>query len=397
MSDQAVFCLHGPVNWQLMPHGSLANKRLAVKDLFAIKGFKNGAGNPDWLRQAKPAEHTSDAVNKLMHQGCELVGLTQTDEMAYSLEGNNQHYGAAENPRLPGHACGGSSMGSAAAVAANSADIGLGTDTGGSIRVPASYCGLFGIRPSHGVIEPAGLLPLAPAFDTTGWFCQQADLLSQVGDVLLPAQVQTIVDELVIFDALFELVEPSLARLLRAELERVKPHFKKVRSLEIDDQQLISQLADAFRVLQGREIGRTHGDWVTTAKPHFAPPIAQRFAMAMALTEAEEQRAKQVQAKWCALLAANLSPHSALFLPTTPTTAPQLGADTTDLRMQILTLTAIAGLAGAAQVHLPLINVPLEKQVAPYGFSLLMTAGNDRTLLQLVKTLTASLTQQDEN
>ena len=133
--NTAIFCEHGPKEWQVISTGSLAGLRLAVKDLFAVKGEKNSAGNPDWFKLAQPAERTSFAVERLMEQGTNFVGFTQTDELAYSLEGNNVHYGAAENPKLAGHACGGSSMGSAAAVAAGLADIGLGTDTGGSIRL----------------------------------------------------------------------------------------------------------------------------------------------------------------------------------------------------------------------------------------------------------------------
>ncbi|WP_245961481.1 amidase family protein [Thalassotalea euphylliae] len=393
--DSAIFCNHGPKGWQARDKGELAGLRLAVKDLFTVQGHKNSAGNPEWFRQALAATETSDSVNKLMMQACQFVGFTHTDELAYSLEGNNHHYGAAQNPKLAGHSCGGSSMGSAAAIAADLADIGLGTDTGGSIRVPASYCGLYGIRPSHGVISVQGLLPLAPAFDTTGWLTNSAELLSMVGNVLLPKQPIYKVEELLVCQSLFDLVEPELANALSNKLDEIVPYFAKVREFDIADTGILDELADAFRILQGREIARTHEQWLTSLSPdfsaHFAPAISARFEMALALTAAEEAQAKKVQQRWQKVMQ-QLTSSSALFLPTTPTVAPKLGADTSALRAKILTLTAMAGLSGAAQVHLPDISIPVDsnlpaqndsESLAPYGYSLLMAANSDRTLLNL--------------
>ncbi|ALQ09973.1 amidase (plasmid) [Pseudoalteromonas sp. Bsw20308] len=387
-----IFCDHGPTLWQTNHSGVLANNRLAVKDVFAVKGERNSAGNPHWFKTAKPAQNTASSVNKLMTAGCNFIGFTHTDELAYSLEGNNIHYGAAQNPKLKGHACGGSSMGSAAAVAANLADIGLGTDTGGSIRIPASYCGLYGIRPSHNVIEKDGLIPLAPPFDTIGWLTQSAELLSDVGSVLLPNQAINNVDTLVICEPLFELVDPALQAPLKQLLEKTKPNFKHHKEFELPNSNLLNELADSFRVLQGRAIAKTHKDWLQLPGqlPQFAPAIAARFNMALALTDQEEQEALKVQTQWQTLIAKNLNTNSCLFLPTTPTTAPKLGADTSALRMQIITLSAIAGLSGSAQVHLPLADLANDH---PYGFSLMMSHGNDKSLLACVKHLAAHFKQ----
>ena len=387
-----IFCDHGPNAWQTQTHGTLVNKRLAVKDVFAVKGERNSAGNPSWFKAAKPAQQTASAVNKLMNEGCSFTGFTHTDELAYSLEGNNIHYGAAQNPKLKGHASGGSSMGSAAAVAAKLADIGLGTDTGGSIRIPASYCGLFGIRPSHNVIEKDGLIPLAPPFDTIGWLTQNAELLSDVGNVLLPNQAINNVDTLVICEPLFELVDPVLQAPLKQLLEKTKPYFKHHKEFELPNSSLLNELADSFRILQGRAIAKTHKDWLQLPGqlPLFAPAIAARFNMALALTAQEEQEALNVQTQWQTLIAKNLNTNSCLFLPTTPTTAPKLGADTSALRMQIITLSAIAGLSRSAQVHLPLANL---ENGHPYGFSLMMSHGNDKSLLACVQQLAAHFKQ----
>ncbi|TYK66632.1 amidase [Colwellia echini] len=383
----AIFCAHGPKNWQTTKQGALAGLRLGVKDLFAVAGEKNSAGNPDWFAQAAKATTTASAIDKLMAQGCQFVGFTHTDEIAYSLEGNNIHYGVAENPKVKGHACGGSSMGSAAAVAANLVDIGLGTDTGGSVRIPASYCGLFGIRPSHGVIAKDGLIPLAKDFDTIGWLTNSASLLQEVGDVLLPAQTVNQVNTLLVCEPLFDLVATELQPLLEQSLTQAKQHFSHCRSFNLANTEIISELADAFRILQGRNIAQQHGQWISAQNPIFSAAVAGRFTMAMSLTEQEEREALKVQKAWQKIMADNLNTSTCLFLPTTPTTAPKIGADTSTLRMQILTLSAIAGLSRSAQVHLPFSQ---SAQGHPYGFSLLMSQGNDKSLLETCQNLAAS-------
>lgn len=389
-NKKAIFCQHGPTKWQTHYEGPLTGQRLAVKDLFSVEGEKNGAGNPDWLTQANIAKKSASSINKLMTQGCLFVGFTHTDEIAYSLEGNNTHYGAAENPKVSGHACGGSSMGSAAAVAANLADIGLGTDTGGSIRIPASYCGLYGIRPSYDVVAKDGLIPLSPPFDTVGWLTRNADLLQKIGKVLLPNQVVNTVDTLVIEEELFDFITPELQPVILALLDKTKHQFSHHKALKLPKSNILSELADAFRILQGRAIAKQHSQWINEQQPSFSPAIAARFSMAMALTEAEEVEALVIQKNWCNIINKNLNGNSCLFLPTTPTTAPKLGEDTSDLRMQIITLSAIAGLSGSAQVHLPLSKA---KNGHPYGFSLMMSHGNDKSLLSAVAQISNSFSQ----
>ena len=98
-NNKGIFCNHGPTLWQTNHSGVLANNRLAVKDVFAVKGERNSAGNPNWFKTAKPAQNTASSVNKLMTAGCNFIGFTHTDELAYSLEGSNIHYGAAQNPK----------------------------------------------------------------------------------------------------------------------------------------------------------------------------------------------------------------------------------------------------------------------------------------------------------
>ncbi|WP_158969315.1 amidase family protein [Paraglaciecola sp. L3A3] len=397
-NHNGIFCNHGPKNWSLVDindsqnNSPLIAKRLAVKDLFSVKGYKNSAGNPDWLATHDVALNTADSLQTLMSKGCTFVGFTHTDEIAYSLEGNNIHYGSAENPKLSGHMCGGSSMGSAAAVAADLADIGLGTDTGGSIRIPASYCGLYGIRPSHGLISNKGLIGLAPEFDTTGWFTQDATLLKQVAEALLPTQAVKAVDTLLSCDALLELVEGNYRQALDNCLSHITPNFKQHKKLKIS-RTLLSQLPDSFRILQGRAIAREHRVWLEQSQPNFAPGIQQRFSMALALTEQDELEARQIQSQLIALIQGNMTDQTCLFLPTTPTAAPKIGQSIDDLRMKLINLSAIAGLTGSTQVHMPLTVAPVKinNQLVPYGFSLMMLTGQDQSLLTLCQSLSQQL------
>lgn len=159
------------------PGGPLAGLTFAAKDMFDVAGHPTGGGNPDWARQNPIPDRHARAVQALLDAGCTLVGKTIPDEVSLGILGENAFEGTPGNPAAPGHVPGGSSSGSASAVAAGMCDTALGTDMGGSVRVPASFCGLYGIRPTHGRLDLAGMLPQAPTPDTTGWFARGADAL----------------------------------------------------------------------------------------------------------------------------------------------------------------------------------------------------------------------------
>src|SRR5216683_2010461 len=145
--------------------GPLAGLSFAAKDLFDVAGYPTGGGNPDWARTHPVPTRHAWAVQTLLDAGATLIGKTITDEISLGILGENPFEGTPRNPRAPGRVPGGSSAGSAAAVAAGLSDIALGTDTGGSVRVPASFCGLYGIRPTHGRLDLAGMMAQAPSSD----------------------------------------------------------------------------------------------------------------------------------------------------------------------------------------------------------------------------------------
>ena len=397
--DQRVFAWRGQYANPHAGSGSLAGLRLGVKDLFHIAGLPTAAGNPDWLASHTIPEQTSPVVMQLLNAGAELIGKTQTDELAYSLNGLNIHYGAPLNPVNPDRLPGGSSSGSAVAVAAGDIDIGLGTDTGGSIRVPASYNGLFGIRTTHGLISSEQMVPLAPLFDTVGWFARDALTLARVGEVLLPddlsrqfpnkpengsLRIALVLPQQNLASQQGALWTPAHQAWLKeqSQLTGFKPILLK--------SDWLSRASQCFRTLQGRAIWQTHGEWITTNQPTFAPDIHARFQWCATLTDADQATAEAEREALQADIASWFTDVDLILLPTTPGAAPLLGADASwmdSYRTQLMGLTAPAGLAGLPQVHLPVLT----EQGAPCGVSLLGKRGADKALLQLAIDLCGEL------
>ena len=363
------------------PGGPLAGIAFAAKDLFDVAGFPTGAGNPDWARtHPVPARH-AEAVAAMLAAGATLAGKTHTDELAFSLNGENAHYGTPVNPRAPGRIPGGSSSGSASAVAGGAVDTALGTDTGGSVRVPASYCGLYGIRTTHGAVSVAGLVPLAPRFDVVGWFAREAGLLARVGDALLPDGPAAPVTRLVRLEDAFAIGGEAVAEALAPALARLAERLP-VTEATLAPGGLAAWFAQ-FRTLQGRDAWRTHGAWVTEHEPAFGPGVRERFAWAAGLTAAAEAEAEAVRAEALRVLDAILPPGTALLLPTAPGIAPRLatpGAELEAFRTRAMTLTCIAGLGGLPQVSVPAGTL----EGCPVGLSVIGARGADRALLQAV-------------
>ncbi|OHV36140.1 hypothetical protein BCD49_21110 [Pseudofrankia sp. EUN1h] len=392
VSTAAVWRIRGEPLVAGADQGPLRGLTVAVKDLFAVAGHRAGAGNPAWLAEAAPAAEHAPAVAALLAAGADVTGLAQTDELAYSLSGTNVHYGTPPNPTAPGVIPGGSSSGPASAVALGLVDVGLGTDTGGSVRVPASYCGLFGIRPTHGAVSAAGVVPLAPSFDTVGWLTRDAATLARVGAVLLPPADPALPapGALLVADDLVALAEPDTA----AALAGAVPSLAAAVDLPVRRVPAIAagRLRDwflAFRHGQGFEANQAHGAWVAAHPGVLGPGIAGRFAGAAAVTDEELTTARAVRAQVRATLGAALGTGAVLVVPATSGPAPaiDLAVEAKDrLRAATLTLTCAAGLAGLPVVVLPLLLV----RGRPVGLALIGAPGTDHALLALATRVTAA-------
>lgn len=364
--------------------GPLAGLSFAVKDLFDVAGYPTGGGNPLLLALSGIKTSTAPTVQKLLASGARFVGKTHTDELAYSMNGKNAHFGTPVNGGAPDRIPGGSSSGSAAAVSNRLCDFALGTDTGGSVRAPASHCGLYGIRPTHGRISLAGALDLAPSFDTCGYFTRDAVTFARVADVLLgvdPAPL-TARPRLLPRDV-WDLLSAEAAAALRPARVRIEatlgPAGDCAVSLESFDAMYWS-----FRNLQGREAWQVDGPFIERFAPPLGPGVAERFAYARQVTDAQVAEAARLREAFRRHLAVLLGADGVLLLPTMPDVAPLLTADEDSLeayRNAAIRLLCISGLAGFPQVTLPLAT----RLGAPFGISLLGPAGCDRSLVALAE------------
>lgn len=366
---------------------ALNNKGLAVKDLFHVKGMPTSAGNPDWGATHTIPTQTNSTVETLLREGATFKGKTITDELAYSLHGQNKHYNALMNPAAPAHIPGGSSSGSAVAVSAHLADIGLGTDTGGSIRVPSSYQGLWGLRTTQGLVPCDNMVALAPSFDTIGWMTRDIDTLYDVASACIDDAEQTAISNNPRFGIAQHLFSQTSHRTL---CENWLDNFASSHNcITLSETQLdleVLNTAGTFRVLQGAEIWQQHGEWIEQTKPDIANDIMLRFNWCSTITAEDIHQAKTQQNVVINQLNTLFDEVDVLVIPTTPGVAPRCDADETTLandRNALLALTAIAGLAGLPQLHLPLFTL----HNAPCGLSFVGKKGNDLALLELAKTL----------
>ena len=364
--------------------GALNGMRFGLKDVFDVAGRVTGCGNPDWRRTHAPASAHAAVLTRLLKAGAEMTGQTITDELAYSLNGQNWHDGTPANPRAPGRIPGGSSAGSASAVAADMVDFAIGTDCGGSVRIPSSFCGLYGMRSTHGSIGTGGLVPLAPSFDTVGWFAGSADTLRRVGQVLLddaPAVVPQ-PTTLVIAEDLFARLGAAESAALQPALARLKSSFSKVVSITVVGD-AGAEFLQAFRTLQAAEIWERHGEWITQTTPAFGPNVRERFEQAQRVQPAEVAAAGLVREHLRARITELLPAGTLLCLPSAPCIAPMLDASAESMeafRSAALAMLCIAGLAGVPQASIPVT----ELDACPLGLSLMMGAGADRALLDFI-------------
>ena len=371
------------------PGGPLAGVTFAAKDLFDIAGHPTGGGNPDWARQHPVPMRHAWAVQRLLDAGATLIGKTVTDEVSLGILGENPFDGTPLNPKAPERVPGGSSSGSASAVAQGLCDTALGTDTGGSVRVPASFCGLYGIRPTHGRLDLSGMMPQAPSSDTTGWFARDAHTFARVSEVLLgepipaslPTRLVVAVDAFGFADAETAAALQPMVRMLSALVPEVREDLLAPPGLSV--------WSRAQRFLQSCEGWLTFKEWIDRDNPRLQFNVARGLTFASTIPEAERQGAALMRAEARARLAWLLPPGTILCMPTTPFPAPHKGlslATVDPLRARINCLAAHGGLTGVPQVSLPGAHV----DGLPVGLSILGARGSDAALVAVATAMEAS-------
>lgn len=361
--------------------GPLTGLTFAAKDLFDVAGTPTGAGNPDWARQNPIPNRHAWAVQSLLDAGATLIGKTITDEVSLGILGENAFEGTPPNPAAPGHVPGGSSSGSASAVAQGICDTALGTDTGGSVRVPASFCGIYGIRPTHGRLNLTGMLPQAPSSDTTGWFARDAKTFAGVSEVLLGEAIpEALPTRLIIASDAFGFAEPAAAAALEPMVRRLKALIPETR-FDIMAPPGLSVWGRAQRVLQPVEAWETFREWVERDNPRFAFSVAKGLVLGAMSSEADRGWAALMRQEARGRMRHLLPRGTVLAIPTTPFPAPKAGLPLdvlTPLRDQILCLCAQGGLAGHPQISIPGAKV----EGRPVGLSLIAARGADALLIR---------------
>ena len=362
--------------------GPLAGLTAAIKDMYDVEGTVTGCGNPTWLATHAPAASTSGCVQRLLDAGASVIGKTVCDEFFFSVTGANAHYGTPVNPRAPGRLPGGSSSGSASAVASGACDFALGSDTGGSVRIPAALNGLYGLRPTHNRIDLSGVQAQSPSFDVPGWFASSPGLFRNVGAVLLDGRgVPGRVERLIALEDAFAEADEDVADLLRTALEFMFEDLPPVAHARISLEGF-DPWREAFRTIQGYEVWQTFGDFIARQKPAMGPGIRERIEYSASVTAAEAQAARKVQEQARAHILQTAQPGTVLALPTAPCIAPPIDNTPEEMdlfRTRVMRLTCTAGLAGLPQMTLPIGTLG----GCPVGLSFIGWPGGDEALLDL--------------
>ncbi|KAL5751224.1 hypothetical protein ACOSP7_025827 [Xanthoceras sorbifolium] len=398
------------------PH-PLTSLTFAVSDVFDIEGYVTGFGHPDWARTHEPASRTATVVSNLVEGGATCVGKTIVDELAYSINGTNKHYGTPTNPAAHSRVPGGSSSGAAVAVAAKLVDFSLGVDTVGGVRVPAAFCGIMGFRSSHGAVSQMGIIPVATSLDTVGWFARDPNILRRVGHVLLhlPFAIQRSPRQIIIADDCFELLKIPIDRVDRVLIKSTEKLFgrqvlkhenlgdyfnSKVPSLkgfhktngELKTSPL-RMLANVMRLLQRHEFKHNHEDWINSVKPTLDAAISAQVHEMLEMDDAEIENCKSIRNEMRVAINSLLKDDGLLVIPTTGFLPPKLGGKellSEDYQNCAFSLLSISSISGCCQVTVPLG----QHDKCPISVSFIARHGGDRFLLDSVQSMYASLQEQ---
>jgi amidase len=376
--------------------GPLVGLRFGVKDLIDVAGYRTGCGNPTWLATHPPAAVHAVCVEQLLAAGACCAGKTVTDEVAFSLLGQNHFYGTPLNPAAPDRVPGGSSSGSASAIASGLVDFALGTDTGGSVRVPASNCGVWGWRPTHGVVSVAGVMPFSPSLDTVGVLAKTSDVLLRACATLvgsnLSSQEKAVPAKIYVLTDAFSLADPEVRQAIQSPLDKIRNAFgdclceTSLGALCGDAQAAdFSIWLNIYRMLQGTEALSSLGAWVDEAGPEFGPATQAGFEFIRGLDRTRVGETVGRREHYFRLLRQALGPCDLVCIPTAPTVAPLKGTVSYDRKgdyyQRTLSLTAISGVGRLPQVSMPLAMVGS----VPIGLSLIAAHGEDLFLLRVCR------------
>lgn len=383
------WCEYPYLKQEPLAQGPLAGMTLAVKDIYPVFGYPNGWGQPTRLEEALPDKRTHTEIQKLLDAGAHCLGKSQCEELCYSLMGSNKHYGAPINPKAPDRLVGGSSSGSASLVAGAAVDIATASDTAGSVRAPASFCGLIGLRPTHGVLSLDGAMPLAPSFDCFGWYAKDIDTYALVADVLLErCDVRSFTRLLVADQVMGPLAGDAEKLAFQKGSCSIQDHFDDIKAIEPFTFGL-EEASSIFTTHQAFEAWQSLGPWVTTRLPNLDASIMKRLQLGSSISQDNFEWAADRRRAITDEIESLIGTDGLLLLPTVPSCAPLRSSDSGSLqefRNRMLQLLCLSGLSGLPQITLPISEV----HGAPFGISVMGPRGSDLALVALASNILAS-------
>jgi len=370
--------------------GSLSGLTFTVKDNIDIAAHKTSFGNPSWREKHPAAIHNALCVDQLLAAGATCVGKVVADEFTYSLDGESQFFGTPLNAKAPDRIPGGSSSGSASSVACGLADFAIGTDSGGSIRVPASLCGVWGMRPSLHRISEAGVLPFMPSVSTVGAVAADLGILNRAIRVLLRSgdEQVPVLQRIVVLEDAFKLADKRvcaaaefaverLAERARIKLERVR--FSDIVGRDMD---LTACNETALRNLQTAEFENTVGDWIESYKPELGFVFSMAYENVKSFKRTKVMESLDLCERLFQSIRRFLQPGTILCFPTTPTVAPLKGSLNTmeavlNFYGRTMSVTSFSGVGRIPEISAPVLSVG----GCPAGLSMAAAHYQDEFLL----------------
>lgn len=350
---------------------------MAVKDLFDTAGVRTTYGSA--LFADNVPERTAEAVRRLVDSGYEVAGKANLHEFAFGITSQNPHYGTVPNPILPGRTAGGSSGGSAAAVAAGEVELGLGTDTGGSIRIPAACCGIVGFKPTFGLVSLDGCFPLAPTFDAGGPIARDVVGCAAAMQALAPvapAPVESL-SEVSAALAWTEHADPHIAAAVE-DAARALPHLEQLRlSTAIE-------VAPAFQA----EIAEVHRELFTRFSALYGSNVRAKIAGCKEVGPQDWDRARDARIALRRSFAEAFAEHDVVLAPTLSIPPPAADVDELDVRAQMTLLTFPANAAGIPALSIPCGAHP---DGSPVSLQVMGRPGADGLVLAVGARLEAAL------
>jgi aspartyl-tRNA(Asn)/glutamyl-tRNA(Gln) amidotransferase subunit A len=344
---------------------------LAVKDLFDTAGVRSTYGSAIF-RHHLP-DKTAACVELLTAAGYRIIGKSNLHEFAWGITSENDHYGWVPNPIAPGHTPGGSSGGNGAALAAGLVDAALGTDSGGSVRIPAACCGIVGLKTTFGLVSLDGCWPLAPSYDTAGPMARDVDGCERMMEAMAPGYARTSLDSLAdlrVGVAWTERAEP----LVRERVEEAATHFPSARPIDLP-------LPDGDYPAFAREAIEVHARLFRDHEAQYGPNVAYKLRKARQITDAAVEQGRRERELYQERIAALIEDVDLIVTPTLPWVAPPAGIGDLQLRGRMISLTYPWNATGAPALALPCgpaeDNLPASVQLLgkPGADALLLAAG----------------------